>query len=92
MLVLQFALIAAIAALSNAVPASVKPVKHILHERRLKPASDWVKGARVERNAILPMRIGLTQTNLEKAHDYLSMCILHGFENFKHACVSTSVL
>ncbi|KAL1979563.1 hypothetical protein VTN96DRAFT_5563 [Rasamsonia emersonii] len=71
MLVLQFALIAAIAALSNAVPASVKPVKHILHERRLKPASDWVKGARVERNAILPMRIGLTQTNLEKAHDYL---------------------
>ncbi len=68
MLVLQFAIVAAIAAFSNAAPASIK---HVLHERRETPALDWVKGARIEASAVLPMRIGLTQTNLEKGHDYL---------------------
>jgi tripeptidyl-peptidase-1 len=68
MLVLQFAVVAAIATLSNAAPASLK---HALHEERQTPASDWAKGARIEGSAILPMRIGLTQNNLEKGHDYL---------------------
>jgi tripeptidyl-peptidase-1 len=68
MLVLQFAVVAAIAAFSDAAPASIK---HVLHEKRQKPASDWVKGARTEATAVLPIRIGLTQTNLEKGHDYL---------------------
>jgi tripeptidyl-peptidase-1 len=73
MLAVQFALFAAIATLSNAVPTSLK---HALHENRLTPSLDWVKGARIERGSIIPMRIGLTQTNLEKGHDYLSMCFL----------------
>ena len=59
----------ALAALSSAAPASIS--KHVLHEVRPRPASDWVKGARVESTAILPMRIGLTQNNLEKGYDYL---------------------
>ena len=68
MLVLQFAVVAAIASLSNAAPGSLK---HALHEERRASATDWVKGARIEGSAILPMRIGLTQNNLEKGHDYL---------------------
>jgi len=68
MLALQFAIVAAIAAFSDAAPA---PVKHVLHEARQMPTSDWVKGARIEGSAVLPMRIGLTQTNLEKGYDYL---------------------
>jgi tripeptidyl-peptidase-1 len=35
------------------------------------PPRDWVKGARIEKTAVIPMRIGLTQTNLEKGYDYL---------------------
>jgi len=69
MLIAQFALIAAIASLSEAAPASFK---HVLHEERETASSDWIKGARIENDAVLPMRIGLTQTNLEKGYDYLS--------------------
>ena len=60
--------VAACIAVVNAAPAT-SPMT--LHEKRAAPASDWAKGARVERDAILPMRIGLTQTNLEKGYDYL---------------------
>jgi len=52
MLALQFALVAAIAVLSNAAPTTIK---HVLHEERRIPSSDWIKGARIEGNAILPM-------------------------------------
>ncbi|KAH6681702.1 peptidase S8/S53 domain-containing protein [Halenospora varia] len=55
-------------AVAAAVPASLK---HVLHEKRDVPASDWVKSGRVEADAILPMRIGLTQTNLNNGYDYL---------------------
>lgn len=68
MLVRQLALALAIAALSDAIPTSIK---HVLHEKRHKPASDWVKGARVESDAVLPMRIGLAQNNLDKGYDFL---------------------
>lgn len=74
MLILKSALVAAaIATLSSAAPATFR---HVLHEERKTPASDWVKGARIEGSAVLPMRIGLSQTNLEKGYEYLSMCIL----------------
>ncbi|CAI7628600.1 unnamed protein product [Penicillium pancosmium] len=68
MLFRQFCAVLAAAALSGAAPA---PVKHVLHERREERSLDWVKGDRVESNAILPVRIGLTQNNLEKGYDYL---------------------
>ena len=32
---------------------------------------DWVKSGRVEKSAVIPMRIGLTQTNLETGYDRL---------------------
>ncbi|KAJ6000713.1 Aorsin [Penicillium waksmanii] len=68
MLFRQFCAVLAAAALSGAAPA---PVKHVLHEKREERSLDWVKGDRVESNAILPVRIGLTQNNLEKGYDYL---------------------
>jgi tripeptidyl-peptidase-1 len=64
----QAAVALAIVALSEASPASIK---HALHEKRDRPSTDWVKGARVEADSILPMRIGLSQNNLEKGYDYL---------------------
>jgi len=68
MFVLKLVAVAAIAAISNAAPA---PIKHVMHEKRQAPSSDWVKVARIEGTAILPMRIGLTQNNLDKGHDLL---------------------
>lgn len=60
--------IAAIAACSSAAPTTIR---HVLHEERHAPAKDWVKGARIEKAAVLPVRIGLTQTNLENGYDHL---------------------
>jgi tripeptidyl-peptidase-1 len=64
----KLSIVVGLAALINAAPA---PVKHILHEVRAIESRDWVKGARIEKDAIVPMRIGLTQTNLEKGYDYI---------------------
>lgn len=68
MLLRQVYVAVALAALAGAVPA---PIKHVLHEKRDRQSIDWVKGARVERDAVLPIRIGLTQNNLEKGYDLL---------------------
>lgn len=43
----------------------------IVHEKRHVPPTRWVKRDRIPKNAILPVRIGLTQNNLEKGHDFL---------------------
>jgi tripeptidyl-peptidase-1 len=64
----KLSVVAAIAALLNAAPA---PIKHVLHEERTILSRDWTKGARIEKSAVIPMRIGLTQTNLEKGYHYL---------------------
>lgn len=68
MLLRQVCVAVAIAALAGAAPA---PIKHVLHEKRDRQSLDWVKGARVERDAVLPIRIGLTQNNLERGYDLL---------------------
>lgn len=67
MLVRQICVALAITALSGAVPA---PVKHVLHEKRSAHV-DWAKGERIKRDSVLPVRIGLTQNNLEKGDEYL---------------------
>lgn len=79
-MLLKIAVVAAIAAFVDAAPASIK---HALHEKRSSPASDWVRSARVESTAILPMRIGLSQGNLEKGHDML----MEVYVNLIHACI-----
>lgn len=68
MLFRQVSAVLLAAALSSAAPA---PIKNVLHEKREQQSYDWVKGDRVERDAMLPVRIGLTQNNLEKGYEYL---------------------
>ncbi|MCJ1476780.1 hypothetical protein MMC13_005449 [Lambiella insularis] len=68
MLLLRVAFVVLSFAFSNAAPAPSAPS---WHEGRDAPAADWVKGARVEGSAILPMRIGLVQTSLERGYDFL---------------------
>lgn len=41
---------------------------YVLHERRI---ADGSRGARLEQNAIIPIRIGMKQQNLDKGYDHV---------------------
>jgi len=60
-----------IATFAYPVFCAVLPKTHVLHEKRDHVASAWVKRDRIRRDAILPIRIGLSQANLHKGHDLL---------------------
>ena len=48
------------------------PSSHSLHERHLPHlATQWTKRSKVPDHQILPMRIGLKQSNLDAGHDKL---------------------
>lgn len=48
------------------------PTSHVQHERRdIAHDSKWVKRATAPRDTKLPVRIALTQRNLDNGHDYL---------------------
>ncbi|KAJ5645872.1 hypothetical protein N7490_002244 [Penicillium lividum] len=51
-----------------AVPA---PYGHAVHERRSFVPTSWTEGKRLDASASLPVRIGLTQSNLEHGHELL---------------------
>lgn len=55
----------------NSVVAAPAPVFHVLHERREDPARQWVKKDRLDGQTLLPVRIGLVQSNIEKGHSML---------------------
>lgn len=67
-MLVKLSVVAAIAALVDAAPA---PASHVVLEERTAAMSDWVRGARLEKEAVIPMRIGLAQTNLEGGYDML---------------------
>lgn len=49
------------------------PSSHVLHERQLPQwTQTWKRGAKVPRDALLPMRIGLKQRNLDDGAVLLS--------------------
>ncbi|KAL2070575.1 hypothetical protein VTL71DRAFT_13601 [Oculimacula yallundae] len=65
---LQVALVSAFAAQVAAAPFSSSQV---VHERRDYIPKKWIKRSRVDRDIELPIRIGMTQSNLDKGHDLL---------------------
>ena len=76
-----------IATFAYPVLCAILPNTHVLHEKRDHLASAWIKRDRVQRNAILPIRIGLSQSNLHKGDDLLmqvfvfSICWYYPFFN-----------
>jgi tripeptidyl-peptidase-1 len=66
----------AIGAFARDVDVSKKrevPVSHILHERQLDHWSrSWEKRGKVPASALLPMRIGLRQSNIEQGRSMLA--------------------
>lgn len=61
----------AIAALFAGACISSPVSIHTVHEKRATTPRLWRRGDRVDQEAILPIRIGLTQSNLEDAYDHL---------------------
>ncbi|KAF2171470.1 hypothetical protein M409DRAFT_63728 [Zasmidium cellare ATCC 36951] len=59
------------AAFAGTVTALAVPETHIVHEKRDYTSRRWAKRDRAKPHARLPVRIGLAQNNLDKAHDYL---------------------
>lgn len=53
------------------VLAAPKPHNYEVHERRDVLPSSWTEGKRLDGSTMLPMRIGLTQSNLDYGHDLL---------------------
>lgn len=57
---------------ATALAAPSKHVTHVLHERRaVEPSEDWELTGRVEGTRVLPLRIGLTQSNLHELESLL---------------------
>ena len=63
--------ISVLLALGISITARPAPSSHIVHEKRQSLHSRWEKRDRVDQNALLPMRIALTQSNLDDAHKHL---------------------
>lgn len=51
--------------------AAAPSLNHVLHEKRNKLPLGWGQGKELNGKSLLPMRIGLTQGNLEKAEEFL---------------------
>ena len=59
-----------LSALLLAAAAAAAPANHlVVHERRSAP--EHIKRQRVDGDAVIPVRIGLTQTNLDEGYAYL---------------------
>lgn len=68
---MKFQLIAAIVGFGIGCRAIPTLSTHALHEKRSSMPRLWERGSRVDGHAILPVRIGLTQNNLDNGYDYL---------------------
>lgn len=66
---MRFSLLASLGLLTLAVAVPTK--RHVVHEKRDRLPSNWEKRSDLAADSILPLRIGLTQSNLDKAHEYL---------------------
>ena len=64
-------ILASLALFFGLLDAVAIPPHHELHEKRQTLHPRWTKAERVESHKLLPMRIGLAQTNLENGYEHL---------------------
>ncbi|OCK80706.1 subtilisin-like protein [Lepidopterella palustris CBS 459.81] len=55
-----------------AATCALPTYKHVVHEKRDRLPAQWVKRDKMDSSAVLPVRVGLKQRNLDKAHEYLN--------------------
>lgn len=68
MLFKQFLAAGAFAAAALASPLSPT---YVVHEKRSEHAAGWGRREALDRRALLPMRIGLAQRNLDRGYEWL---------------------
>ncbi|KAL9080561.1 MAG: hypothetical protein Q9157_000703 [Trypethelium eluteriae] len=73
---MKLPLITAAMAVATLAQAAVLDIPHVLHEKRSVPTRHWTKREALKREAVLPMRIGMTQSNLDQG-DALLMKVAH---------------
>ena len=66
--VFQLCLLSFFASISLA--ASI-PTSHVLHEKRDFEPTQWLKRSRIPSHAAMPVRVALTQSNLDKGEQFL---------------------
>lgn len=49
----------------------VSLAEHVVHERATVSTNDWVKLGNINPSGLLPVRIALTQQNLDQGHQLL---------------------
>ncbi|GJC97441.1 pro-kumamolisin [Colletotrichum higginsianum] len=64
-------LLTALAAVAFANPVT-RSHKHVVHEERHPARSEWAKNHRLHTMARLPVRIGLAQSNLHRANEFMN--------------------
>ncbi|TVY41776.1 Aorsin [Lachnellula subtilissima] len=71
-----------LAALVVAVSASpISTTRHVVHESRSAPPSDWSKQGRLHATSAIPVRIGLAQRNLHRVDEFIDQ-VSHPFSNY----------
>ena len=73
---LTWATLALVSSFAAAAPSITRRNNLVLHERRAQEPRDWVLTRRLEPGAVLPMRFGLAQSNLDKVEEML-MAVSH---------------
>jgi tripeptidyl-peptidase-1 len=69
---MRFSILALSAFVAGAVAAPAANTKrHVIHEKRNGVPANWRRNAKLHPDSKLPMRIALTQSNLEKADEFL---------------------
>ncbi|TDZ38617.1 Aorsin [Colletotrichum spinosum] len=64
-------LITALVAVTTANPVT-RSQKHVVHEEKNPARREWVKNHRLHSMARLPVRIGLAQSNLDRANEFMN--------------------
>lgn len=57
---------------ASAAAYALNSASHILHEKRSDIPDGWTRRGALDRRAVLPMRIGLKQRNLDMLSEWLS--------------------
>jgi tripeptidyl-peptidase-1 len=64
-----FAILSGLVACASAAPA---PVPHVVHEKRSTQMQKWSRrDVKLSRDTVIPISIGLAQSNLDNGYDFL---------------------
>jgi len=66
---MRFSLIAVCGLLTGALAAPTISKRHVVHEKRDRLPARWGKRSKLHGDSVLPMRIALTQRNLDKGDE-----------------------